>query len=88
MPSALTKKPMMENETHNINSLNSTALSTQQRHDLKSALLSIRWAADLLQPQDGSEPPCSLIATQLQQAYRQLQPFVEAILAEKGSSAE
>ncbi|NBX17742.1 MAG: hypothetical protein EBR09_10285 [Proteobacteria bacterium] len=60
------------------------SLSPQQRHDLKSALLSVRWAAELLQPSDGSEPPCELIAGQLMHAYSQLEPVIEYVLNVKG----
>jgi hypothetical protein len=59
-------------------------LSSQQRHDLKTALLSVRWAAELLRPADGSEPPYDLIAEQLMNAFSQLEPAIEHILSLKG----
>lgn len=63
-------------------------LNQQQRHDLRSALLSVRWAADLLRPADGSEPPLELIADQLHHAYAQLQPVIDLILNHKGQNSE
>lgn len=73
----------LSDKTHDFSSLNS-----QQRHDLKSALLSVRWAAELLRPVDGSEPPCELIADQLMTAFRQLEPYIEGILSAKGIPSE
>lgn len=61
-------------------------LSDEQKHDLMAAFLSVKWAADLLQPADGSEPPCALIAAHLRKSHQQLTPFIEAILEQnKGS---
>ena len=62
----------------------SGSLTSQQRHDLKSSLLSVRWAAELLRPSDGSAPPCDLIAEQLLNAYAQLEPVIEHYLSVKG----
>lgn len=61
-------------------------LSDEQKHDLIAALFSIKWAADLLQPADGSLPPCALIAEHLQKSHQYLTPFVEAILAQSEGS--
>lgn len=62
------------------------ALSDSERHDLKTALLSIRWCADLLQPADGSAAPIALIVNHLQKSYETLAPVIEAVLtAEEGS---
>jgi hypothetical protein len=60
------------------------SLTDKQKHDLKAALLSIQWAADLLRPADGSEPPVDLIAEQLMQAFNQLRPVIEKILSSEG----
>ena len=63
-----------------------SSLTDKQKHDLKSALLSIQWAADLLRPADGSEPPVDLIADQLMHAFNQLRPVIETLLS--GESKE
>jgi len=56
-------------------------MSEAQKHDLKAALLSIKWASELLEPIDGSEPPCALIAAQLRASYANLSIFIEPFLA-------
>jgi hypothetical protein len=61
-------------------------LSDEQKHDLMAALLSVKWAADMLQPSDGSEPPCALIAAHLLKSHQHLTPFIEAILAQSEGS--
>lgn len=61
-------------------------LSDEQKHDLMAALLSIKWAADLLQPADGSLPPCALIAAHLRKSHLYLTPFIDAILAQSEGS--
>jgi hypothetical protein len=65
---------------HNNNKINIAQLSAQQRHDIAAALLSIQWAADLLKPADGTEPPVDLIYNQLNQSYRLLKPVIEQLL--------
>lgn len=56
-------------------------LSDSERHDLKTALLSIRWCAELLTPADASQPPVQLIAEHLLKSYGTLAPVVEALLS-------
>lgn len=56
------------------------SLSDTERHDLKTALLSIRWCAELLTPADNSQPPIQLIAEHLMKSYDALAPVVEALL--------
>jgi hypothetical protein len=63
-------------------------LTNQQRHDIKAALLSIKWSAELLKPPDGSNPPCELISDQLTHAFEILRPLVEQILTAKGTGSE
>lgn len=63
-------------------------LTQQQRHDLRAAILSVRWAADLLCPSDGSEPPLELIAEQLRQAYTEIQPVIDLVLTQKRQTSE
>lgn len=61
-------------------------LSDEQKHDLIAALHSVKWAADLLQPSDGSEPPCALIAAHLRKSHQHLTPFIESIIAQSEGS--
>jgi hypothetical protein len=60
-------------------------LSEAQKHDLKAALLSIKWSAELLEPADGSEPPCALVAAQLRQSYANLSAFISPFLVSNGN---
>ncbi|MFZ9520342.1 MAG: hypothetical protein ACO3A4_07685 [Silvanigrellaceae bacterium] len=71
---------MQSNLPHGPDSVQTSSLSDKQKHDLKSALLSIKWAAELLRPADGSEPPVELIAEQLLHAFNHLNPVIEKIL--------
>lgn len=89
----LQKKSKMTNSTPNTNqsawtSSESFSLNAQQRHDLKAALLSVRWAGELLKTSDESQVPRELIAEQLLDAFRRLQPFVEKIIIQEETSPE
>lgn len=68
-------------DQHDNNAQTSLPLSDAQKHDLRAALLSIKWASELLEPIDGSEPPCDLIAAQLRASYANLSIFIEPFLA-------
>ncbi|MEN9528766.1 MAG: hypothetical protein RI932_639 [Pseudomonadota bacterium] len=72
-------------DQHDNNAPASFALSDLQKHDLKAALLSIKWASELLEPVDGSEPPCTLVAAQLRQSYVQLSSFIAPFLVSNGN---
>ncbi|MEY2986744.1 MAG: hypothetical protein RJB13_265 [Pseudomonadota bacterium] len=65
-----------------------STLSISERHDLKTALLSIKWCAELLTPADNSQPPIKLIAEHLLKSYERLSPVVEALLeSEEGTES-
>lgn len=78
----------MPDSLPNVNAVQLDALTNQQRHDIKAALLSIKWSAELLNPPDGSQPPCELISDQLMHAFETLRPLIEQILAAKGTASE
>lgn len=59
-----------------------TELTAQQKHDLKAALLSVKWAAELLEVAEDTPPPFELIAAHLRKTHEYLTPFIEAILAQ------
>ena len=82
------KKPAMPDSLPNDKAIQFDTLTNQQRHDIKAALLSIKWSAELLKPPDGSEPPCELISAQLTHAFETLRPLIEQILAAKGTNSE
>ena len=64
------------------------SLSDSERHDLKTALMSIRWCAELLTPADNSQPHIELITDHLMKSYETLAPVVEALLiAEEGTES-
>ena len=64
------------------------SLSDSERHDLKTALMSIRWCPELLTPADNSQPPIELITNHLMKSYETLAPVVEALLiAEEGTES-
>ena len=64
------------------------SLSDSERHDLKTALMSIRWCAELLTPAYNSQPPIELITDHLMKSYETLAPVVEALLiAEEGTES-
>lgn len=88
MPFALKKKARMSNLPLNTIESVLSNLTLQQRHDLKNALLSVRWAAELLRPPDGSHPPCELISEQLHAAYHLLQPVIDSLLSEGEHACE
>lgn len=58
-------------------------LSDSERHDLRTALLSIRWCAELLTPADNSQPPIQLITNHLLKSYETLAPVIEALLEDE-----
>lgn len=61
--------PVMQHPNSNDSSADVFQMTLQQKHDLKAALLSLRWVAEIFEKPQQERPADTLIAGQLRKSH-------------------
>ncbi|MEY4065770.1 MAG: hypothetical protein RIR26_1978 [Pseudomonadota bacterium] len=60
--------------------------SLQRRHDLKTALLTLRWVAEIFENSEGERPSDGVIAMQLRKSHDTLESLLSPLLQDEENS--
>ena len=64
-----------------------TDVSLLQKHDLQTALLTLRWVAEIFEKPEGERPSDALIAQQLRKSHDLFQSILTPLLQDKETTS-